>query len=111
MACAEALRIQAYFDGEIDAADALRIEEHLQHCPDCVSTMEELDRQRSVLRQATYYRSSAGLRAAVTAAIDDAAGPHRPAKFFPRAASFWSGAGVGATLTGLAAALAMFMVL
>jgi len=112
MACAEAFRVQAYFDGELDAAEALRIEEHLQHCPECVSALEELDRGRSVLRNATYYRAPTSLRTAVTAAIAAEAGPRLSGHAgFPRRREFWSGAGTGAAASALAAALAMFLIL
>lgn len=112
MACAEALRVQAYFDGELDAADALRVEEHLRHCPECESAIEELDRDRAALRNATYHRAPAALRAAVTAAIAAEAGPRmsRPS-LIPRTRAFWAGAGTGAIASALAAALAMFLVL
>lgn len=112
MACAETLRVQAYFDGELDAAEALRVEEHLQHCPECISSVEELDRARSAIRNATYYRTPAALRTAVTAAIAAEAGPRasRGAGIL-RTGGFWSGAGAGAAATALAAALAMFLVL
>lgn len=112
MACAEAFRVQAYFDGELDAAEALRVEEHMQHCPECVSAIEELDRSRFALRDATYHRAPAALRMAVTAAITSEGAP-RPSRRFgiPRTNEFWSGAGAGATASALAAAFAMFLLL
>jgi anti-sigma factor RsiW len=110
MRCAEALRVQAYFDGELDAADALRVEEHLASCPECASAIEELDRNRSELRNAAYYRAPAALRTAVTAAIAEASGPPASRRvLIPRTRAFWSGAGAGAFASALAAALALFL--
>src|SRR5258707_1119550 len=43
MACNEALRIQAYFDGELDAAASAEIERHLEICSACAKLLASLD--------------------------------------------------------------------
>ena len=35
MACVEALRVQAYFDAELDASGAAGVERHLLSCAEC----------------------------------------------------------------------------
>src|SRR4051794_19863540 len=112
MPCAEALRVQAYFDGELDAPAALDVERHLQHCTDCIGLMDDLERCRSTLRQGSYHRASPRLRAAV--AQFDRKSTHdmgqRPSSI-RRSRGFWSGAGVGSLASALAAAFALFFLL
>ena len=37
MQCAESLRVQAYFDDEVDGVTAAEIERHAEHCAACRS--------------------------------------------------------------------------
>jgi len=107
MPCAETLQVHAFFDGELDATGALRIEEHAAHCNECAALLRELDASRTMIRQASYYRAAAGLRTAVTAALDQEAGARKAPTASSRRTAFWSGAGVGAAVTALAASLAI----
>lgn len=105
MQCAEALRVQAAFDGELDAVSAAAVERHAKHCPECRALLEHLERTRERLhRDLDYTQASAELRARVARGLDaeEAAARHagQPRPVW-RARPFWLG-----TLTGAAAALA-----
>lgn len=71
MNCIEARQLlQACADGEIGAADSVRLERHLEDCGDCVVALRELRVLRKTVRQgAGYYRASPALRARVLAAL------------------------------------------
>ena len=134
MQCAESLRVQAYFDGEVDAVSAAEIERHVEHCSECRELLQDLGRVRSALRQGiTYAAAPAALRTQILQALDqdiDAATRTEPATRTeaardtmprkPRPARFpgiFSGRGftVGAFSgiggAALAAAMAFFFVL
>ena len=67
----DGLRVQAYFDGEIDAVSAADIEQHMNQCPQCRSALEDLTLTQSTLRKnLTDFRASAALRAKVNQALD-----------------------------------------
>jgi anti-sigma factor RsiW len=67
----DGLRVQAYFDGEIDALSAADIEQHLNQCSQCRATLEDLTLTQSTLRKnLTDFRASAALRAKVNRALD-----------------------------------------
>jgi anti-sigma factor (TIGR02949 family) len=50
MECAENLRVQAYFDGEVDTAAATDIERHLATCEQCRLLLQDLQQVRTLLR-------------------------------------------------------------
>jgi len=105
MACAEALRVQAYFDGELGAMDAADIEQHLTRCADCAALLQSLKTMRAAFREEVpYHRMDTGLRARIRKAIAEP-----PAGRTPR--SFWAGLASGAVGTALAAGLAVFALL
>ena len=113
MSCVEALRVQAYFDGELDASAALEVERHLEHCADCAALIADLEESQRLIREsATYHRMGDGLRAQVGARLDREAGQQpkvvRPL-FGDRRVLFGAFGGAGAT--ALAAALAAFLIL
>jgi anti-sigma factor RsiW len=137
MQCAEALRVQAYFDGEVDAVSALQVERHAEHCAECRSLLEHLTDVRARLRRdvefasapprlrasieraldeetaATRERAAPDERAATRerAAPDQRAAPlsaHRPRRSW-RPRPLWL-AGMGGLGTALAAALALFLI-
>ena len=59
MACNEALRLQAYFDGELDASASAEIERHVESCRECASLLASLETIRGGMRQETlYHRAS-----------------------------------------------------
>jgi anti-sigma factor (TIGR02949 family) len=116
--CAEALRVQAYFDAEVDAVSAAEIERHIEHCAECRALLADLEQVRTVLRRdAPYEHTPAALRAKVMRALDadrtpPAAAPvsqrarHAPGR---RPRTFWMGALGGAGGTAVAALLAFFL--
>jgi anti-sigma factor RsiW len=114
------LRVQAYFDAEVDAVGAAEIERHLEQCAECGALLLDLEQVRTVLRRdLPFVRMPPALRAAVTRALeeegaspaDDAAtrSPSRPFRI-PRLRSFWAGAFSGVAGTALAACLLLFLV-
>ncbi|HEY4342582.1 MAG TPA: anti-sigma factor [Steroidobacteraceae bacterium] len=50
MECAENLTVQAYFDGEVDAATAAAVERHLATCEQCRVLLEDLGQIRTLMR-------------------------------------------------------------
>ena len=71
MRCAESLRVQAYFDAEVDAVSAADIERHLQHCAECRALLQDLEQVRTVLRRdSAYVRTPSLLRAKIMSALD-----------------------------------------
>ena len=112
MRCAESLRTQAYFDGELDAVSAAQIEGHAGHCAECGALLAELREVRAALRsEAAYERAPQGLRERVMRKLDreTEAPPPVAQPIFRRAASFWGGAFTGIGGTALAASIAFFM--
>lgn len=105
MQCAEHYRVQAYFDGEVDALSAIDIERHAERCPDCRTLLEELARVRTRLRRELPYDTApAHLRERIGHALDGEAHAARAAPRAPpawRTRPFWLG-----SLGGLGAALA-----
>ena len=128
MQCAESLRVQAYFDGEVDAVSAAEIERHVEHCSECRELLQDLGKVRSALRQGiTYAAAPAALRTQILQALDqdseaaartEAARDAMPRKPRPaRLPGIFSGRGftIGAFSgiggAALAAAMAFFFVL
>ena len=123
MQCAEALRVQAYFDAEVDAVSAVDIERHVEHCAECRELLKDLETVRSVLRRdSAYVRAPPAVRAGILRALDEAAAAEAGAAEAPAAArgaprprlrpwpkALWAGALGGAGATALAAALAFFL--
>jgi anti-sigma factor RsiW len=69
--CAESLRVQAYFDAEVDAVSAADIERHLEHCAECRALLRDLEQVRTVLRRdSDYARTPAELRLKIMRALD-----------------------------------------
>lgn len=113
MQCAESLRIQAYFDSEVDAVSAAEIERHLEHCAECRALLADLEQVRSVLRRdVAYVRTPPLLRARIARALDQEAAAQRPGSSAPkvsRAASFWTGAASGFGGAAIAATVAFLL--
>jgi anti-sigma factor RsiW len=110
MACENVLLVQAEFDGELDAADALRAAQHRQTCPECSDAYAQLSATRALLREsAPRYQAPESLRRAIhsglkvtrTAATPP---PTRPGRSWWReSVSFGAGA-------ALAACIALYVV-
>ena len=105
MQCAESLRVQAAFDGELDAVSAAAVERHAEHCPECRALLEHLERTHAALRRdLDYGQASPQLRGRIARMLDaEQAAERRTAQPRPawRARPFWLG-----TLSGAGAALA-----
>lgn len=111
MPCNEALRVQAYFDGELDAAAALEVERHLEGCADCAALLADLDATRKLVRtSAAYHRADDRLRKSVLERIGgkDPTG-RRSSRWNLADRRFLSGLGSGVGATVLAAAAVFFL--
>jgi anti-sigma factor RsiW len=104
----EALRLQAYFDGELDASAAAEIERHMEACHECAALLGSLEAIRDGMRQRTHYhRASPQLQSRVAKALDRETGNQWAITGLLTAGKqFWSGAASGAVMTALAAVLA-----
>jgi anti-sigma factor RsiW len=114
--CAESLRVQAYFDAEVDALSAADIERHTEHCAECRALLEDLEQVRSVLRRdSAYVRTPPALRAKIMSALDQESAPTvtRRERISPawRMRPFWVGALGGVGGTAVAAAFAFLLLL
>jgi anti-sigma factor RsiW len=126
--CAESLRVQAYFDREVDAVSAAEIERHAEHCSECRALLEDLGSVRTTLRRhVPYVAAPPALRAQILRALDQESAPEQaaPASTTPRPAArsavrqtprwggrtFWVGTFSGIGGAAMAAALAFFLVM
>ncbi len=123
MQCAESLRVQAYFDAEVDAVSATGVERHIEHCAECRALLKDLEEVRGVLRRdSSYAHAPPALRAKILRALDEQgdAGEAQAVNSStsrPRARDisrphpwpFWAGALGGAGAMAVAAALAFFL--
>jgi anti-sigma factor RsiW len=119
--CAESLRVQAYFDAEVDAVSAADIERHIEHCAECRVLLQDLEQVRTVLRRdSSYARTPAALRARIMGALDQESAAATPiAKETPRPRErvspnrrirpFWMGALGGVGGTAIAASFAFLL--
>jgi len=132
--CAESLRVQAYFDGEVDAVSAAEIERHAEHCNECRALLLDLETMRAALRRGVSYAAAPPeLRSKIMDALDQELsqagseqgsgavdanvavlrrpkpGVRRQSRVW-RAGSFWSGAFSGLGGAAIAAALAFFVI-
>jgi len=118
--CAESLRVQAYFDGEVDALNALDIERHAERCAECHALLEQLRGIRERMRrELDPPQASAALRARLARALAEEVSDTAPrtgsaaptwqrTQPLWRTRAFWGGAagGLGAAL---AAALVVLL--
>src|ERR1700692_3657449 len=115
MRCAESLRVQAYFDGELDALSAAEVERHSEVCAECRALLQDLDHVRTALRQdLTYASAPPELRARVMRALDEESTVGSPRRDGARLTSwrprpFWKGAFSGIGGTAIAAGIALFV--
>jgi anti-sigma factor RsiW len=113
--CAESLRVQAYFDGELDALSAADVERHSEACAECRSLLKDLEQVRTALRQdLTYASTPPALRTRIMRALDEEGTAGSPRLDRARLASwrqrpFWKGAFSGVGGTALAAGIAFFL--
>jgi len=119
--CAESLRVQAFFDGEVDAVSAAGIERHAEHCGECRALLQDLEKVRTTLRKNVDYTAApATLRSKISDTLEQdrpnvavlrpkTATPDRQSKGW-RGGSFWTGAFSGVGGAAIAAAFAFFVV-
>jgi anti-sigma factor RsiW len=111
--CAESLRVQAAFDGELDAVSAAEVERHAGHCAECRSLLEDLERTRGAIRrELPYERAPAELRGRIARLLEREAAAATPgaARSRRRTRPYWIGALGGAAVTAAAAtALLLFL--
>ena len=98
MECENLLLVQAEFDGELDAAEALRAARHRQDCAACRDAYAELAATRALLRDsAPRYRAPESLRRVIRAGLGIAPPLTQPARAWWReGASFALGAALAA---------------
>jgi anti-sigma factor RsiW len=113
MNCGESLLVQAYLDGELDAADALKAEQHLERCAECRAMAADHADMKAAMAGATYYRVDTALRTKIAATLDAETKRDVVAEFRPvhRKPGFWLGAGSGAGGMAIAAVLAFLLFL
>src|SRR5690349_13852500 len=115
MACDHSLQTQAYLDGELDAAQSLQAEAHLETCDECQAPAADHADMKAAMTGTTYHRASPELRARIGAALDaESKIVSLPTARRPTARQkdrFWLGAGSGAGGMAIAAALAFFLFL
>ena len=71
MQCAESLRVQAYFDSQLDPLAADQIERHIEHCAECRALLDDLREVRTKLRQELKFElAPASLQSRIAAALD-----------------------------------------
>lgn len=113
MRCAESLRVQAYFDSELDAVSAADIERHLEHCAECGALLGELKQVRSTLRNhAPFALAPQALRERLADALDrekTSTRFGRPRTLAGGRRQFWAGAASGVFGSAMAAAVALFL--
>lgn len=120
MQCAESLRVQAYFDGEVDAISAAEIERHAERCPDCREQLQDLERIRTAFRESAAPESAPPeLRMRIARALDEevrsermkaaASGSRGAKRSTPAGRPFWLGLLSGVGGSAVAAALAVMM--
>jgi anti-sigma factor RsiW len=111
MPCNEALRVQAYFDGELDAAAAVEVERHLESCAECAALLADLEHTRKLVRtSAAYHRVDDGLREKIVDRMGgDSHAKRRSRRWFAPDRRFLSGLTSGAGATALAAVLVFFL--
>jgi anti-sigma factor RsiW len=113
--CAESLRVQAYFDAQLDPLAADQIERHVEHCAECRGLLQDLQEVRAKLRRdLTFERAPAALQARISEALDREI--KRPqglerARAPRRTRPFWLGALSGFGGAAAAAVLAVFILM
>jgi anti-sigma factor RsiW len=116
MSCEQALKTQAWFDGELDEASAAEVERHVGICAECTALLAGLTATRETIREsATRHPASPELRARLNAALDreeaGSAAGGTVVEFRRRGRSYWGGALAGALSTAAAAAVAAFLLM
>lgn len=115
MRCAESMRVQAHFDGELDAISSLNLEQHMEHCQECRESLQSLEHTRAIVRhELPQWGVPPPLRARIQRALDseEASGLAQrtvPSRRMWRMPPFWWGSLSGAGATLVAGALALVL--
>ena len=102
MLCRESEKVQAHFDGEVDAVTAAEVERHVGHCANCRALLEDLRQIRTRFRrELAPVKAPAELKARIHQALDREVRIERgrpPVKMpaMMRLKPFWAGALSGA---------------
>jgi anti-sigma factor RsiW len=110
--CPEPERLQAYFDGELEAAGAAQLEQHLATCAQCRAQLAGLAAGRSALRaHFAGERAPQALQASILRALDAEEVRSHPARSGAswRTRPFWLGILSGVGGSAVAAALALLL--
>jgi anti-sigma factor RsiW len=115
MDCAESLRTQAYFDGELDASSAMDIERHLERCASCRGRLQDLEDVRSVVREMPSEPLPPVLRRQIDRVLDredsaDPASRSRSRRLPWRWNPFWAGTLMGVAGSAAAAFIALILI-
>ena len=105
MDCVEAMRTQAYFDGELDALASVEVERHLAHCASCGRLLSDLGSLRAAIQALPRAAASDALARRIHRAL--ALEPSSPRRWGHR--RFWAGAASGIAGTAAAASLAFML--
>jgi anti-sigma factor RsiW len=114
--CPESLRVQAYFDAEVDAMSALEIERHVERCADCRTPHQALEQLRADMRRnLSRLEIPPALRARIDKLLDaerDTSSPlpTQPERLNWRTRAFWVGAGSGLGTAAIVALLAVLWI-
>ncbi|GAC1662263.1 MAG: anti-sigma factor [Steroidobacteraceae bacterium] len=117
MPCAEHARLQAWFDGELDALAAADVERHTEKCPECRAQLRHLQLTRRLIRDGLEHgAASPQLREGITRLLDQEppaprGRPERPWQPAWRLRTFWLGALGGVGVAAAAAATIAFLLL
>jgi anti-sigma factor RsiW len=106
MECENVLLVQAEFDGELDAAEALRAAQHRQTCAACRDAYAQLSATHALLREsATRHQAPESLRRAIRAGLNvtrdkatTTALPRPARRWWRDSASFGLGAALAASI-------------
>lgn len=115
MQCADSLRLQACFDGELDALSTAEVERHCETCTNCRALLEDLQRMRTLLwLDARYATAPTALRDRITRALDQQSGGSTSSiktswRANLQSSPFWQGVISGMGGFAMAAALAFIL--
>jgi anti-sigma factor RsiW len=110
------LRLQAYFDAEVDAMSALEIERHVERCTGCRTLHQALEHLRADLRRnLSPLEIPPALRARIDKLLDaerdtSSPPPAQPERLNWRTRAFWVGAGSGLGTAAIVALLAFLWI-
>jgi anti-sigma factor RsiW len=111
--CADSLRVQAYFDAQLDPLAADQIERHVEHCAECRALLQDLQEVRAKLRhELKFERAPLEFQARISAALDREQRPQgleHARGGLRRTRPFWLGAFSGFGGAAAAAMLALFI--